>query len=180
MRHKEYTLWTFCTKRNGMLPFIWLPFQVWFTHSSKKDVNLPLLPAQQGLCDCIALHCCTSKILWGIPFPLLTHAQSIGKHHPTWKQGVELCCSPREGHPVQKLSWTASLPFRNALTHRATVRYCNAASPHVSRSPREYSCVLRNHATSILIQERCSSFVNMIVGRMRDPYESQCSTHFSR
>ena len=27
--------------------------------------------------------------------PLLTHVQSIGDQHPTGKQGVELCCSPR-------------------------------------------------------------------------------------
>ena len=34
-----------------------------------------------------------------------------------------------------------------------------------SHSPRKHSCVLRPRATSILIQERCSSFVNMVVRR---------------
>ena len=40
-------------------------------------------------------------------------------------------------------------------------RYGKAATPHATRSPWKYSCVLRHHATSILIQERCSSFVIM-------------------
>ena len=63
-------------------------------------------------------HCCISEISWGIQCAaslrflecrteyeaqfcdilrllLLTHAQSIGNQHPTGKQGIELCCSPR-------------------------------------------------------------------------------------
>ena len=33
--------------------------------------------------------------------------------------------------------------------------------------------------TTILIQERCSSFINMVLWRSHYPYESQCSTHCS-
>ena len=81
---------------------------------------------------------------------------------------------------VRRLSWTASLPPRNALTHRASVRYGKAASPHVSRSPWKHSCVLRPRATSILVQERCSSSVNMVLELSHYPYESQRSTHCSK
>ena len=67
------------------------------------------------------------------------------------------------GRLVRRLSWTASLTSWNALTHHATVQYGKAASPHASRNPWKHSCVPRPHATSILIQERCSSFVNMVL-----------------
>ena len=50
---------------SGCFLFIWLAFQVWFVwassgfvhsdDSSKKVVNFPLVPVQQGLYDCIAL-----------------------------------------------------------------------------------------------------------------------------
>ena len=72
MRHNEHLLGTLCrshflwTRRTGMLPFIWLTFQVWFLwacpcfvpsdDSSKKVVTFPLVPVQQGLCSCIAVH----------------------------------------------------------------------------------------------------------------------------
>ena len=59
---RAHFLWT---KRTGMLPFIWLVFQVWFLwassdfvhsdDSSKKVVTFPLVPVQQGLCDCITV-----------------------------------------------------------------------------------------------------------------------------
>ena len=79
------------------------------------------------------------------------------------------------GHPVHMLSWTASLPSRNDLTHRVIARRGNAASPHASRSPWKHSCVLWYRATLFLIQERCSSFVNIILKRSHYPYESQRS-----
>ncbi|PSN55173.1 hypothetical protein C0J52_00598 [Blattella germanica] len=66
---------------------------------------------------------------------LLTHAQSISDQHPTRKQGVELCCSPHAVVLIRGLSFTSSLPTRNAVTHRAAVRYGNATTPHASRSP---------------------------------------------
>ena len=66
----------------------------------------------------------------------------------------------------------ASLLSQNVLNHRATVRYGNAAFRH--------SCVLRLRATLIFIQERFSSFVNMVLGRSQYPYECQRSTHCSR
>ena len=51
---------------------------------------------------------------------------------------------------------------------------------HASRSPWKESSVLRSRATSILIQERCSNFVKMVLGRWHYPYESQRSTHGKR
>ena len=39
------------------------------------------------------------------------------------------------------------------------------------------SCVPQHRAPSILIQERFSSFVKMVLGRSHYPYESQCSIH---
>ena len=53
-------------------------------------------------------------------------------------------------------------------------------SPHVSRSLWKHSCVLRLRASSILIQEHCSSFVNMVLWRSHYPYDIQRSTHCSR
>ena len=44
-----------------------------------------------------------------------------------------------------------------------------------SHSPWKYSCV-----PSIVIQEHCSSFVNMVLGLSHHLYESQRSTHCSR
>ena len=52
--------------------------------------------------------------------------------------------------------------------------------PNASRSPKQHSCVLRHRATSILIQERCSSFVNMVWGHTHYSYESQRFIHCSR
>ena len=56
---RVHFLWT---RRTGMLPFIWLAYQVWFLWASpafvhsddsfKKSVAFPLVP---GLCDCIAV-----------------------------------------------------------------------------------------------------------------------------
>ena len=59
-----------------------------------------------------------------------------------------------------------SLPSRNNFTHRATVRYGKAASPHVSRSTWKQFCSLRPRANSIFIQERWSCFVNILLGRL--------------
>ena len=36
--------------------------------------------------------------------------------------------------------------------------WCGCVTLNASRSPRKHSCVLRSHATSILIQERCSTY----------------------
>ena len=83
------------------------------------------------------------------------------------------------GRRARRLSWTASLPSRNALIHRATVWYGNSASLHASRGPWKHSCLLRPRATSILIQEGCYSFINMVLGCSHYLYESQRSTHCS-
>ena len=60
------------------------------------------------------------------------------------------------------------------------MRYGNSASPNASRSPLQHPNVLRQSTTSILKQGRCSSFVNMTLGRSHYPYKSQRSTHCSR
>ena len=52
--------------------------------------------------------------------------------------------------------------------------------PRTSCSPWKHSCVLRHRATSILIQGRYSSFVNMVLGRSLYPYESQRYTPRAR
>ena len=80
-------------------------------------------------------------------------------------------------HPVWRLSWTASLPSWNALTHRATVRDGNSSSSYASCSPWKHSCILWPHATLILLQELCSSFVNMALRHSHYPFESQHFTH---
>ena len=85
----------------------------------------------------------------------------------------------RWGRSVWRLSWVASLPSQNTLTHCATVQYGNAVSSHASCSPWKHSCLLQPHATSILIEEYYSSFVNMVLGRSHYPCESQRSTHCS-
>ena len=88
--------------------------------SSKKVVTFPLVPVQQGLWDCIMVLLMHLGNFMGYPtrckfavthnivqnversfvtysrLQLLNHAQSICDQHPTGKQGVELCCSPRE------------------------------------------------------------------------------------
>ena len=48
-------------------------------------------------------------------------------------------------------------------------------SPHTSCSPWKQSYVLRRRTTSILIQERCSRFVNMVLDRSYYSYGSQRS-----
>ena len=48
-------------------------------------------------------------------------------------------------------------------------RVCIAASPHASYSSWKYPYVLRHCASSILIQERCSSFVDMVKGARTIP-----------
>ena len=120
-QHIVHFLWT---RRTGMLPFTWLAFQVWFVwanrnfvysdDSSKEVIAFPLV-AYRSNKDCIAvplLHLWNFKALQvcgnpeyhaecgaqfcDIPWvPLLTHVQSIGDQHPTGKQGVAPCCSPR-------------------------------------------------------------------------------------
>ena len=85
------------------------------------------------------------------------------------QRSKELNCVVHVGRPVRRLSWTATSPSRNALTHRATVRYGNPASPHSSLSPWKHSCLLRPHVTSIFTQERYSSFLNMVLGRSTSP-----------
>ena len=49
-----------------------------------------------------------------------------------------------------------------------------------SHSPWKHSSILRPHATSILIQECCSSFINMALARTHYPFESQLSIHCNR
>ena len=65
------------TRRTGMLPFIWLELQVWFVwaslgfvhgdNSSKEVVTFPLVPVQQGMCDCIAVALLHLRNFMGYP-----------------------------------------------------------------------------------------------------------------
>ena len=82
--------------------------------------------------------------------------------------------------PAAQEVLTAAAVWLLALSWRKMGFCTTKCRPHASRKPWKHSCVLRHRATSILIQERCSSFVNMILGRSHYPYESQRSTHCSR
>ena len=87
--------------------------------------------------ECGAEFCALHKLL------LLTHMQ-FNREARSWTVLFSMW-----RHPVWRLPWYAFLPSRNALTHRATVWYSNATSPHASHSPRKQSCVLWPRATSI-------------------------------
>ena len=106
--------------------------------------------------------------------PLLTHAQSIGDQHPTGKQEVELCCSPRGSSCTEVvLNGIHTFPERfNPSCHCATMAtlhadcktfFCTTTSCHFNFDPGSMS-----------------SFVNMVIGRSHHPYESQRSTHGNR
>ena len=136
--------------------------QVYFTETIRPRMSSPFLRYRSSSARGIVQRChwCTSEISWGIQrtemlryrqpklscrmwSTVLLHTQISAAN----SRGVHrLSASNREvrswtvlfstwGLPVQILSWKASLPSRNALTHRATVRYGNAASPHASSSP---------------------------------------------
>ena len=119
------------------------------------------------------MSCRMCTVLWHTP----NSAANWSAVHRQWasnresKSGTELFY--KWGRLLRRLSCTASLPSRNALTHRVTVWYGNAASPHAWHSPGKHPYLLWPLATSILIQERFSSFVSMVVDRSRYPYESQ-------
>ena len=163
---RAHFLWK---RRTGMLAFIWLAFQIWFVRASpgfvhsddlsKRVIAFPSLPVQQSLCDCIAVPMLHLENFMGYP--------TRSKFSVT--QNVE--------HSFVTYSRLALLTH-TALTHRAL---CGMAMlhHHMLHSPWKHSCVLWPRATSILIQEHCSSFVNMVLGRTHYPYESQCSTHCS-
>ena len=74
-------------------------------------------------------------------------------------------------------------PIASSVTPCIVIENDGVLYHHVgptSFSSWTHSCVLRHRATSILIQERCSSFVNMVLERSHNPYENQRSTHCSR
>ena len=180
-----------CTRRSRMVPFIWLEFQIWFVwaspgfvhsdDSSKKVVTFPIAPVQQGLCDCVAvslLHlgnfigypklwkfAVTRNVVQNVEHSFVTYSyfRAVHRRSASIREARSLTVFfSTWGRPVRRLSWTASLPSRNALIHRATVRYGNTAQPHASRSPWKHYCVLRPRLSSILIQVRCSSFINRV------------------
>ena len=184
--------------------FVWAsPGFVHSDDSIKKVVTSPLAQVQQGLCDCRAVPLLQlghfmgysthwkftvtkisrrmwSRVLWHSPTSAANsravhRLSEFNREASSWT----VLFSPW-GHPVRRSSWTASLPSRNALTYRATVRHGNTASPYASRSNWKHSCVLRSHVTLISMQERCSNFVNIVLRRSHDPYENQRSTHWSK
>ena len=70
LHSRVHFLWT---RRTGMLPFIWLVFQVWFkwtnpsfVHSddSSKKVIFPLIPSNKTCATALECHCCTLEISW--------------------------------------------------------------------------------------------------------------------
>ena len=118
-------LWTRVT---GMLPFIWLAFQVWCVWTSPGFAIATICPKMSSpsflyqsnkacrlhsgtivalgnfmgypkcwkrfrnpecRAECGAQFCDTLRL------PLFTRAHSISDHHPTGKQELDLCCSPR-------------------------------------------------------------------------------------
>ena len=103
----------------------------------------------------------TQNIVQNVEHSFVTYSDSRAVHRrsasnnesTSWSVLFSTC-----GRPVRRLSWVASLPYRNVLTNHATVRYGNTALPHASHSPWRHSCVLRPRATSILIKESCSNF----------------------
>ena len=203
---RAHFLWM---RRTGMFPFIWLAFQIWFiwvspdflhsNDSSKEVVTFPfgtsptrpvrlhrgaIVTPRKFHGVSIALQVCGNPKCGAqfcdiLQLPILTHAHSImisiQREERSWTVLFSMW-----GRPVWRLYWKASLPSRNALTHCAIMRYGNAALPHALCSPWKHSCVVQSCATSILIQECCASFVNMILGCLHYPYESKYSTHCSR
>ena len=84
---------------------------------------------------------------------------------------------------LHNLSWLAAqdVPYSSSGVTPCTVMkndgiLCHQMSPRASLSPWKHSCVLRYRATSCLIQERCSSFVKVVLGRSHYPYDSKRST----
>ena len=156
-------LWT---RRTGMFPFILLAFLVWlvwespgFVHCddlSKKVLTSPLVisptrPLQlhsgaivaprkfhrvsnalqvSGRVQCGAQFCDILRL------PLLIHPQSIGDQHPTGKQEVELCYSPR-----------------------GVVLYGGCSERHRAIWQRYIAICFTQSLKTFLIQEHCSSFV---------------------
>ena len=119
-------------------------------YSSKKVVTYPLVTVQQGLSNCIAMplwhlwnfigypvrlqvsgnpECraeCGAHFCDILGYLLLTHMQSISNLDPREARSWTVLFSTW-GHPVWRLSWTASLTSHNALTHCPIVQYGNAA-----------------------------------------------------
>ena len=92
-------------------------------------------------------------------------------------------CSRMSHFQRRKRSLTAAAVWLLVLSWRM-MGFCTTNCRHMFHAVSEnilvYSCVLRSRATSILIQEHCSSFVQMVLGRSHCLYESQRSTHCSR
>ena len=122
-----------------------------------EDVQLALMispriatAGKQGV-NYVVLHMvssCTEVVLNGIAaFPERFNPSC---HCAKWQRYIATCftqfqvtflCTTSFStwyRPVRRLSWTASLPSRNALTHRATALNGNATSPHVSRSSMKH------------------------------------------
>ena len=197
---RVHFLWT---RRTGMLPFIWLGFQVSSTWASPGFVQESrYLPFGTGPTKPVRLHSsaivapgkfhvvsnalqvfrkpeyraeCGAQFCDILRHPLLTHSQYIGDQHPRGKQEVELCFSLRG---VVLCGDYPERHSRHSLINCATVRYDNNASPYASCSPCKHYCVLKPRTTFILIQERYSSSVNMVLGRSHYPHESQHCSRF--
>ena len=195
-----------------MLAFIWLEFQDWFlwassdfVHSDGTSKKIPLIPDQQGLCDCIAvpllllgnfimypMRCkfvVTQNVVQNVEHSfvtysdfrcLLTRGPSAISIQQRSKE-FELCFPPRGVSCTENvLIGIHAFPERYSPSCHYPVWYGNATSPHTSRCPWKYCYILWPLGTSILIQKRCSNFVNMVLGRSHYPYERHRSTQCSR
>ena len=82
---------------------------------------------------------------------------------------------------VQWMIQNLPMPARGPWQQWCDTLHCHgewwgSVPPSALHNPWKHSCVLRPCAVLILIQEHCSSFVNMVLWRSHYPYESHRST----
>jgi hypothetical protein len=92
-----------------------------------------------------------------------THSQSIGNQHPAGKQGAEFGGFQ---HGVVLKGIPAFTEHFHPSCHCAI--WQRSIATCFTQSLKQ-SCALRPRATSIFIQERCSSFLNLSLGRLHYP-----------
>ena len=162
-----------CTRRTEMLPFIWLARRFKFDSyewAQQRFVQESHLPFGSGPTRPVRLHSdaivaprkfhgvsnalqvcsnskcraeCGVKFCVILRFPLIIYAQSIGISIQQGSKELNFVVL-HVGSSCTVVVLNGILTFPNALTHRATVRYGNAASLHASRNPENilvyYAC----------------------------------------
>ena len=113
-----------------------------------------------------------STVLWSTPtsvaYSCVVHRRSASN-----REARSWTVFSAWDRPVRRLSYQERF---NPSCHWAIWQRCIATCLTQSQ---KHSCVLWPRSTSILIQARCSTFVNMVLGRSHYPFESQSSTHCS-